>query len=423
MLRNPIIDSAMVPFQEQLKSDMSNFRILDIGIILNIKDDVATVQSFNRKRGMAKVVSAEVLYPGNIKLGLTGNPCLLVVPASGVQSIREGKGIDNTNIFAESGVKCIPLFLGNIDSVGIGFREGAFTITTEDGYDCVFNKDSIDISTKVYSLFLNKVSSSVITPSSCTVYKKEGDIETIIKDNEGIMISRTVYTAETGETKCYYGATAEPEEEELDDLDSFNKWTWLKTFNKDGSFVISRLNIDDPENTLLEVNIDADVNIKASQYNSDGDILNEVTLNNEGNINIITGENISLDITQEGDISVSNSKCTIKIDKDGNITVENEGDTSITTSGNTEISTSGDTSITTSGNTEISSDGNIDVTATGSGKLTIGNSVDTIGGLFGALVDEVSGLATVGSPAAHTVNPANIAKLNTLKSKAGQVLG
>jgi hypothetical protein len=53
----------------------------------------------------------------------------------------------------------------------------------------------------------------------------------------------------------------------------------------------------------------------------------------------------------------------------------------------------------------------------GSGLLGIGNAVVTLGAMVGELLDDISAMKTVGSPAQHTVSPDDIAKFTALKSK------
>lgn len=396
---NPVMSGDAEPYQAEFDAILRNYNIIDIGTILRVSKDgtMATVQGFGVHGAIVQSYEAEILYPGNMTLGAVGNPCLLIRTATGIANVRKGLITQGDAMHPAQGVKVIPLFLGNM-SVRLGYRDGALIVTTDE-YTCSAGSSSIDISfNKFIQACISNMGMSLTSIAQGIDVDSSGNIDFICKDLEGNFITRIVYDAESGALSEYAGAMDVPSDDELDDMDTFTKWKWIKTLLPDGHFTINQQ--DEDENILVGLDIDP-----------------------EGTISVTTGENISATVDQDGNISISNSKCTIVVDADGNIQIENEGDTSITTSGDTTIETSGDTSITTSGNTEITADGNIDVKATGSGKLTVGNSVDTVGGLFGALVDEVSGLATVGSPAAHTVNPANIAKLNALKAKAGQVLG
>ena len=71
--------------------------------------------------------------------------------------------------------------------------------------------------------------------------------------------------------------------------------------------------------------------------------------------------------------------------------------------------------------TNITADKDLQFKSNKSGKLDIGNTVATLGALIEEFIDDVVGAQTVGSPAAHTISPATVAKLNALKAKWKQV--
>lgn len=71
--------------------------------------------------------------------------------------------------------------------------------------------------------------------------------------------------------------------------------------------------------------------------------------------------------------------------------------------------------------TNITADGDLKFKSNKSGKLDVGNTVATLGALIEEFIDDVVGAQTVGSPAAHTISPATVAKLNSLKAKWKQV--
>lgn len=63
-----------------------------------------------------------------------------------------------------------------------------------------------------------------------------------------------------------------------------------------------------------------------------------------------------------------------------------------------------------------------DKTVTLVGKYTLENNLQDLKSLIDSLIDEIVTLQTIGSPANHSVNPANIAKLQTLKQQFALLL-
>ena len=119
--------------------------------------------------------------------------------------------------------------------------------------------------------------------------------------------------------------------------------------------------------------------------NADGDISSKITCNDA-----------TAEINKDSEITVENSKASAKIDKDGAVT--------ITSNSNTTIS--------------VDKDGNVTINA--KGKISLkNNSANLYSILDGMLTVLNNSLATAGSPASHTVVPA---QFQTQQTQLGQLM-
>lgn len=331
MKSSPAPYTPMTPYQNEFDSILRNYRIIDVGTILNVSEDKlsATVQGFDVQNGVVKTYKdIEILYPAGVTVGVIGCPCIIFRPATGVQNIQQNTLLGTKSLHPEASIKVVPLFFGKGQNVSLGFNSGNYTISTEN-YSMSFNElgvdlilgnsayvsadtDSIGISLHAYNININE----------------EGIIETLYKDVNDKLISRTVYDPSSGDSLLYYGATDEPSDDELDDLDTFTKWSWIKKMSANGTFSIQ-------------------------QMDSDEKVLNALNIDPEGVVQLTTGENIVLDIDQDGNIQVSNNKGTISLDKDGNITFSANGDITVNADGDMKIEAKGKVDIEAKGDATI----------------------------------------------------------------------
>ncbi len=119
----------------------------------------------------------------------------------------------------------------------------------------------------------------------------------------------------------------------------------------------------------------------------------------------------SLALHHDSNIVITNEKSNISI-QDDLITINNDKST---------ITIQGEVITFDNGKNKFELNDTVDLESTGSGTLKIGNSTATLGKILSDFIDTVSGMTTVGSPATHTVNPSDIAKLTQLKSLVSQV--
>lgn len=296
MRTSPVVQSDATPYQEEQDNILRNYRIIDVGTILNVSKDnrTCTIQSFNVQNGVVQTFKdVEILYPGSITLGIIGCPCLIFRPATGVDKIRDNTLISTYKMHPEESVKAIPLFFDQ-SNTKLGFVDGNFTITT-DFYTISFSETGINVSLGCGAFISGNTEGLSISVSSCNVsVNSEGHIESLYRNSEDELIARTTYNPEDGSFTYYCSPKDTPSDDELDDLDTFTKWTWIKKISADGT--VSLQQKDDSENILNELSIDT-----------------------------------------EGVVTISNDKRTISIDKDGNISIEAGGDISVKADGDVSV--------------------------------------------------------------------------------------
>lgn len=180
----------------------------------------------------------------------------------------------------------------------------------------------------------------------------------------------------------------------------------------------------------------ADCNACCILIKSDGeeeDINLSALVDIDGNITVRGKGTVSLTKTNsdDGDLLALN------IDEYGNLEVAGEGNYTASFKGDADITVEGGATVTVKGDAALSCDGAVDIEATQTGLITIKNSIDSLGALLAAVIDQINtfsqnvqSIDTVGSPASHSAGPGIIANMVTLqtqlaqlKQKAGQVLG
>lgn len=187
------------------------------------------------------------------------------------------------------------------------------------------------------------------------------------------------------------------------------------------------------------VDIDGNITVRGkgtvslTKTNSDDEDLVLATIDENGNSTVRTKGTVALSKTDgdDGDLLALN------IDEDGNLEVAGEGNYTASFKGDADITVEGGATVTVKGDAALSCDGAVDIEATQTGLITIKNSIDSLGALLAAVIDQINtfsqnvqSIDTVGSPASHSAGPGIIANMVTLqtqlaqlKQKAGQVLG
>ena len=345
MMTSSSIHSDATPYQDEYDNILRNYKVIDVGLILNVSKDGAfcTVQGFDVHNGVVQTYkNVEMLYPGYITLGIIGCPCVLFRPATPVSNIQKNTLLHTEKLHAEASIKAIPLFF-NKGNVKVGLVNGNYTIAS-DFYTISFTETSVEISLGDCAYISGNTDSISLSINSFSINMDvNGVIESLYKDSNGVIVSRNVYSPEDGSFTYYSGATTDPEGEELDDLDTFTKWTWIKKFFPDGTIEIKKQ--DAGENILDAFDMTAEGDISVQQFDAAGNVLNALSVNHEGVLNVTTGENVAIDIDQDGNINITNNKGTIKLDSNGNLSFEVDGDVSLKTKGDVSAEINGNASI------------------------------------------------------------------------------
>ena len=239
------VTSAATPYQQQFSSMLKNYFIADVGIILNVDEDGihASVQSLNMTDGIMETYKdLEILYAGINDTSIAGCPCLLIGNKTGVKDLRKGILLNKNELYQKRCLKVIPLSFGTREGPIVGRDDNSFNIVGE-GYTITYTKDSVSLVAKNF-VTVNIEPRGTFFDFPLLSISIAKSIEYIRKDKEGNIISRKVQDLD-GNIKSYYTALEQPEDEELDDLDTFDKWMWSKELTPEG---VLTLNQKDKEN-------------------------------------------------------------------------------------------------------------------------------------------------------------------------------
>lgn len=362
-------------FLEQLKAAI----IVDIGsIIETTPDGKAIVELYDGR----KLSGVELAYAGGVGDGL--NDCLVFIPRICYNS---DSGADlRQPPFSRAGVKAVPISLGKTSRASVG--------NTDDGSFSVA-KESLMMALSAYAFQLktNSTRFSLLPDNNITFVWGDGLVVFSMTDEKTRLV---MYSADytpyymkviSGAVISeYFAGTTAATDEEKADMDSYASWTRSRTYNADG--------------TITET-IGEDTPITFTYTNNKVNVV----ITGEDNSIMISTENATVNIDTDGNISITNK---------GTLTVESEGDASITTKGALSVSSDGDASVSVGGKADISVTGDASITAGAS--MTLETANGTLGDLIKEICQDISSLTTVGSPAAHTVNPSSQAVFTQLST-------
>lgn len=288
------VESIFRTENDQFVDNLSMLYIIDVGTIVSIDaNNRATVNTSRMIGGsIAQLKDIEVIGLGNNNGAFMadGNncACLILAPRTCMPDVRNTKVNLTANPYDKGGIKVLPISNGASTAVRATFTaEGSLTIVT-DGYMVCFEKERI----------------------ACTGINGF----TVSLDNEGELYFYRK-TDQSGELSY-----------KIDDSGIIGSFT-----NSKNTSVYNYSLLDTGVLTLTHMQ---------PQAGQDPTILNQVSINDDGSLNITASDKIQ-----------------VQIDVDGNITLTTEGTLGITSKGNMSLtSTEGDIAIeSTKGNITIDS--------------------------------------------------------------------
>lgn len=372
----------MKPVDSKYDDIAFTFNVVDIGTILGITDNKASVQGFNTVNGQpATYENIEVLYTGIAETNLTGQPCLIVRPVTPITSVRQGTVYVTKGPHAKEGTKCIPLSFGQ-RNLTVGFEGGNFVIKGGN-YGLGFGAKGVGIN-------VNGMCNLTADDEGVSIHTKQKDTyitdrtEEIERDPDDNIVRRKVITSD-GTITEYSAPLEQPSDDDYDNLDNFIKWGRIDVVQPDGTKTTTIQDSDQKALRTRTENIDGSVTDVTAP--TDGDAYTTVSYN------------------QDGSFKITNQKVTVSGSADGKLSVETESDVSITSKGKVELTSEGDATI------------------NSKGMVTLKNSSSSYYKVLNDIITVLNGgsCATAGSPAAHTVTPGQFATaLSDLQALASE---
>jgi len=224
----------------------------------------------------------------------------------------------------------------------------------------------------------------------------------------------------------YVGAETEDEnyllKEEVTYPDGSTSETW---YGEEGKVLETRVRgadgkldhtfNDADENSLIVFSRTPAGDISEVHTDSDGKELLNLSRGSDGNVSLSFNDgNTTLAIDPDGNVTVTTAKA-ISVKTDDAYTLEAAKAVTVKSQDAVSWESAKDYTFKSNGKVDIQGMGGMVYKDQAAGLVTLGNSVNTLGGLLGQLIQILLALDTVGSPAAHVTGPGAIAQLNTLK--------
>lgn len=412
--------------------------LIDIGQILSIDEDGKAKIKLFRYNGSDAIIlkGVELLQIGTTGAGIyigPGGLCLVFAPKTPLVDTLNSTIATIYHDYDERSLKALPVANGQSMTVrlicggdgislvsnkyGLRAREGAISLGDSEGI-CWGELDEDGRLTSQ----LGNTNYFESSPS--------GALVTTRWDPDGKIFYREV-SAPDGTITIYRNMYEEPTDEEVQDLSTYEKWQWVETFMPDGTHNIIQYNSDGK--MIYQDTISPDATHDTIWYDGDDNEVYHITRNPDGTEDTISTSPFTITVSD----SDGKEQVVINGTNDGKLSITTEDAVTVTAKGDVSIENEGNVSVTTKGDASVSADGEVSIEATKTGMLTLKNSIDSLGGLMTALIDQVNtfsqnvqSIDTVGSPAAHSAGPGIIANMVSLqaqlaqiKQKVGQVLG
>lgn len=269
----------------QFTDTLNMFMLVDIGIIEEVDVNGRASISLSKVRNGSPVQlkDVEVIGIGNNNGSFTvdgsGCPCLLFAPRTTMPNVKNTEVDWSAPSYSKGGIKALPISNGRDLLVNACFSsDGTLNIIT-DNYTLGFTKDLISLTEQI------GLSLQIDAEGDISLYRKteqSGTLKFLMSD-EGL--------------QCVF-------------KNSENTSSYTTQLTDGGEFIFSHIKPGTQE-----------------------EVLNELTISDNGEITITAPGNIQLNIGTDGNISINT---------DGNVDVSSKGNISINTDGDADISVSGD---------------------------------------------------------------------------------
>lgn len=347
---NEMFNSQYVKGENADVTDMlKRHHIVDIGIISSMnKKGFAKVTTFQFMNGYPIVQeNVEVLFAGGVTCNPRGQLCLLVTPTSCLVDSKEKRINYDVPPHSNMGMKAIPLTNGMQSGVQAGFDSmGGFSVAGE-GVRSSFNPSKTQMAFGSNSVTLdNEGNASFLLSNNCFInYLNDGSSRLVRFDsneNGAIMIEYSTdgtYIIKSGAKEAFADA-------DYDDLSSFNKWTWVRTYKIDGSLshIMYSSQADDKQLMSLEISPEGNLTFKSNKVSITTTVADEDT---EIALDV-NGTTVSID--KEGAVTISVAKA-LSIEGQDAVTIKSAK--ALTLEGSDGVTITGDLNVN-NGNLEVS---------------------------------------------------------------------
>jgi hypothetical protein len=394
---------------DAIRNLISTLNIVDFGIILETYtrneedspyDGIYCDVMLTDKRSIGNV---EVICFGKIdpEIG-DGTRCLLFGSRRFVASLNNMLS-SAAPIFSDGTVKALPLGYALGGGARLSFQSG-ISLSGPGGGVSVSEEGSVNITSGDARTDTYAPDGSVIRifndSKTVETLDADGTYERNNRDDDFVIID--AYKKDTSGAEDVFKGELTTSEEDWPD----KKWQYESKESVEGGWQ-KTVTIKNADGIILQTaTFDAEGNYslqKAEQSADGGDFLVSMSAGIDGSFayNVTDGSAAVASITVDPDgttkFDIGDGSTVLELNPDGSM--------SFTLADGFTLNITGDITMHSSGNLTLEADGDIALNATASGLLTIGNSVATLGGMISDLLNGMTTLSTVGSPAAHVIDP------------------
>lgn len=415
--------------QSLFKAQLSQFIFVDMGQIMGVQKTEAGYRATVRTTRVEytdPVIydNVEIMMIGNIRSGISIDPvgamCIVFGPFSSSYSLEKQAMAGPHRPYHKSYMKCIPIYNPQLWPSCLEFSNdgnmlfkspyGILAWKTDGGISLCYNNVNYNISID------NEGNIDILTNSFIQHRSVTGEYFLAHfneeKPTDEMRMKYDIAYFESYREGRYFEAHTNVEVFELEDSEeiimwdqllAFDNWRYTKEWKDDTKTVIRK---DADGKSLYTFIQNPDGSNSIAQTNADGDPLFYREVNADGEYTMVIGDDLYK----------------LNIDKDGNKTETFEGDYGHTVAGDFGVTVDGDWSVAIGGATTIESTGKMKLYS--DAKLIVATAAASLYEILDTLWSDLKGAspATMGSPAAHSWNPAIPIAFTTAATKLGQLL-
>lgn len=308
---------------------MSRYRFVDLGRIQSYNEDgsVNILSPYFLEGHPVTYRNVEVLYIGTkagcISYNAEGSLCLLLKPYTCIPDTTSMEILAEAGKFSNKGMKAIPISNGRETSLKTLFDGFGNFKLSGNGVSVEIKQDTVTLSAGDVSYTFNNegdISKCLCAGQLFIEHNHDGTSRVLRYDNNG-KAQYMLKVEASGQYTVKRNATKAFEDSDYDDLDAFEDWMWVETYNTDGS--VSKILQQDSSTPLYTHGVASSGSVTDTFASG-----KTYTLNVGDDVSI-TVDDKSVSITIGSDISIS-ADSTSK-----GLNIQTSGPISLTTTGNT----------------------------------------------------------------------------------------